>query len=360
MPNLNSIILNELTALTSQMPRLEASLVNDLKRSFALFQSEMLAEVARFDVTGVNAMSYREKRAIALIESVKDITATAYRDFSKQTERELLAIANVTSGSYISIVNSAVQAELLTKTLDSEQLRYLVKNSVIDGATSKEWWAKQAKDTQFKFNNAIQDGIIKGEPIDIITRNIRGTKALNYNDGFMNTAYRNARSLTQTSVANVANAARIETIQANDDVVDGIQWVATLDGRTTQICRSLDGKVWDLNYNPIKHSQLWPGTTAHWNERSTQIGYIKAFDKLPAAKRKALEGTRASIDGQIAESVNYNDWLRTKNKTNPAFVKETLGSGKYKIWLEKDLTMTDMVSQSNNPLTVAQLKAKFN
>ncbi len=86
MDNLNTQIANELTALTSQMPRLEASLVNDLKRSFALFQSEMLAEVARFDVTGVNAMSYREKRAIALIDSVKDITTTAYRDFSKQAE----------------------------------------------------------------------------------------------------------------------------------------------------------------------------------------------------------------------------------------------------------------------------------
>jgi len=360
MPNFNTEIANELIALTAQMPRFEAGIVRQLRRSFQAFQSDMLAEVIKFDVTGVEAMSYREKRALALVESVKSLTAASYKDLNKQLDGELIAVAETTSSAYISITNSVAQAELLTKTLDSSQLNYLVKNSVIDGATSKEWWAKQAKDTQFKFNAAIQDGIIKGEPIDVIVRNIRGTKALNFNDGFMNTAYNNARALTQTSVANVANGARIATIQANDDVVDGIQWVATLDGKTTAICRSLDGLAWDLNYKPIKHSQRWPGTTAHWNERSTQVGYIKAFDKLPPAKRKLLEGTRASIDGQVAESTNYNDWLRTKNKTNPAFVRETLGPGKYEIWLEKDLSMTDMVSQSNNPLTVKQLKAKFN
>jgi len=360
MDNLNTQIADELIKLTSQMPRLEASLTNDLRKSFQVFQSDMLAEVARFDVTGVSAMSYREKRAIALIDSVKEITKGAYKSFNKKTEAELISIAETTSSAYISLVNGVAQAELLTYTLDSAQIKFLVKNSVIDGATSAQWWKKQATDTMFKFNNVIQDGIIKGEPIDVMTRNIRGTKALGFNDGFMNTSFKNARALVNTSTANVANSARVETIQANDDVVDGIQWVATLDGRTTQICRSLSGLAWDLNYKPIGHKQQWPGTTAHWNERSTQVGYIKAFDKLPKAKRRALEGTRASMDGQVPESTTYDDWLRKKDKTDSKFVQETLGKAKYEIWKEKKLSMIDMVNQSNNPLTAKQLADKFN
>ena len=47
-------------------------------------------------------------------------------------------------------------------------------------------------------------------------------------------------AITETS-SNVSNA----TYKLNEDVIDGYQYVATLDSRTSMICGRLDGKVLD-------------------------------------------------------------------------------------------------------------------
>ena len=65
--NLSTQISNELMDLTSQIPRVEADLIRQLEKGFKSLQADMLAEVARHDITGVAAQSYREKRTIALI-----------------------------------------------------------------------------------------------------------------------------------------------------------------------------------------------------------------------------------------------------------------------------------------------------
>ena len=334
-------------------------MTRDLKNAFAEYQREMLAAVANADVMGVTARRYQEKRALKLVKSVKELTNITYRDIYKHTEAELISVAATASDSMLNVVNGLAQGELLTHTLTSPQPKYLVKHSVIDGATSAEWWGKQAANTTFKFKNVVQDAIIKGEGTDTIVRSIRGTRANGYRDGFMNTAYNNARSLVHTSVQNVANESRLEMMKENDDVIEGVEWLSILDGHTSTICKVLDGKVWDLQYKPIGHKQEWPGSVAHWGERSTQTMVLKGFGDLPKNKQALMKGQRTSMDGKVSGGVDYNDWLKAKDKSNPSFVSNTLGKEKYKIWKEKGLSMTDMVDQYNNPLTVEQLKVKF-
>jgi len=359
MTSLNEQIANELMELTSQIPRVQAGMSRQLKKAFAEYQRDMIAAVGKADIMGVTAKRYQQKRALALIASVKELTTVTYRNMRNATNAELVTIAGVSADSMLNVVNGAAGGELLTKTLTSPQLKYLVKNSVIDGATSAEWWGKQAANTQFKFKNVVQDALVKGQGTDTIVRGIRGTKALNYTDGFMNTAYNNARSLVHTSVQNVANESRLAMMQENDDVIEGIEWLSTLDGHTTQICKALDGLVWDLNYKPVGHSQTFPGSTAHWNCRSTQTSVIKGYSSLSKKNQALLKGQRASVDGQVSGSVNYDSWLKAKDKTNPSFVMQTLGKEKYGIWKKKGLSMLDMVDQHNNPLTVEQLATKF-
>ena len=341
------------------MPRVQAGMSRQLKKAFAEYQRDMIAAVGKADIMGVTAKRYQQKRVLALIASVKELTTVTYRNMRNATNAELVTIAGVSADSMLNVVNGAAGGELLTKTLTSPQLKFLVKNSVIDGATSAEWWGKQAANTQFKFKNVVQDALVKGQGTDTIVRGIRGTKALNYTDGFMNTAYNNARSLVHTSVQNVANESRLAMMQENDDVIEGIEWLSTLDGHTTQICKALDGLVWDLEHRPVGHSQEWVGATAHWQCRSTQTPVIKGFSSLSKKNQALLKGQRPSVDGKVSGSVNYDSWLKAKDKTNPSFVMQTLGKEKYDIWKKKGLSMLDMVDQHNNPLTVKQLATKF-
>ena len=56
-----------------------------------------------------------------------------------------------------------------------------------------------------------------------------------------------AGSLVRTMTNHVASSARAETLKQNDDILQGHRWIATLDSRTTPVCRARDRKVYPLD-----------------------------------------------------------------------------------------------------------------
>lgn len=56
-----------------------------------------------------------------------------------------------------------------------------------------------------------------------------------------------AMTLTRTVTNNVSAIARDEVMRANEDVLEGYEWVAALDNRTTLVCASRDGKVYSFS-----------------------------------------------------------------------------------------------------------------
>ena len=79
-------------------------------------------------------------------------------------------------------------------------------------------------------------------------RRIRGTRATDFMGGAlqpitgeMQITRRNAQAIARTGVNHVANAAREQVWNENQDIIQCMYWAATLDGRTTAICRGNDG-----------------------------------------------------------------------------------------------------------------------
>ena len=133
----------------------------------------------------------------------------------------------------------------------------------------------------------------------------------------------------------------------------GVQWVATLDNRTTRICIALDGLMWALpdtdaqdygDYTPLGHDKDFPGPTAHWGCRSTQISVLKPFDALigpkgALSKAEAMEiskGTRASMDGQVGVAAGFRTWLGGKSET---FQNNLLGEAAAELWRAGNLSL---------------------
>jgi SPP1 gp7 family putative phage head morphogenesis protein len=189
--------------------------------------------------------------------------------------------------------------------------------------------------------------------------------------GFFDKSYAQAEALVRTSVMAVANQTHLDVYEANLDVISQIQWLSTLDLRTTPICQGLDSKTWDAKtYAPIGHSFPFPGPTAHWNCRSTQIPVTKSWEEL-AKQNKALakqmdalpDSTRASMDGQVAQKMTYEEFLQ---KLPEKQQMEVLGS-KYDLWAKtKELavsdpariTLADMLDQKGNPLSLTEFADK--
>ena len=119
------------------------------------------------------------------------------------------------------------------------------------------------------------------------------------------------RTIVRTSVNQVQNQASQAVYAANSKVAPEYQYVATLDSRTSAVCRDLDGKTFAYNRGPTPPQ--------HFNCRSTTVPVVD-FDKLqkqyPTLEKppvgKAV--TRPSATGRVPQDTTYGEWLLKQDK----------------------------------------------
>lgn len=204
-------------------------------------------------------------------------------------------------------------------------------------------WSRQEVVT---ISNRIRQGAFEGETTQDIIRAIRGTKARKYTDGLLAVTNRHAEAVTRTAVQHVASVARQETWKANEDLVTGYRWVSTLDSRTSQQCRSLDGRIFKTGNGPVPpiHVNCRSSTVAELNQR---FSWLKE------------DATRASKDGYVDAELSYYEWLK---KQPVSFQSETLGSKRAQLFRSGGLTSEEFARLNLNrnfmPLTLEEMKAK--
>lgn len=243
-----------------------------------------------------------------------------------------------------SVLSATLGVELQVPTLTTDYLETIVDETLIEGAPSSDWWARQIPQIRQRFADQMRLGIARGETVDQLIDRVRGKDAQGEEQaipGLMNIARRNVEALVRSSLISVANKTHLEVYGRFANITKGIMWVSTLDTRTSDICKALDGKTWDNDLNPIGHKMAFPGPTAHWNCRSTQVPVLKSWEELAReaggdtelAKTldKVPEGTRASMNGQVPQTEKYGPWL----KRQPDEVqRQALGARKYRLFKE--------------------------
>ena len=244
----------------------------------------------------------------------------------------------------------------LDASLPSEvALKALVNGSLIEGAQSFAWWARQAEDLQFKFANQVRQGIIQNETLQQIIRRVAGSKRLGI-PGIMDVSRRNASALVHTSIMQVANDARLATFKANDDIIKGTRFLATLDSHTSLTCIAHSGAEWDMEGKPIVGNFPFEPPPLHFNCRSMLVPITLSYRELGIDVDKP-KGTRASDLGQIPSDTTFSSFLK---RHDAAYVDDLLGPGRAKLWRDGKITLNDLVSQTGRPLTLDQLAKKSN
>ena len=162
-------------------------------------------------------------------------------------------------------------------------------------------------------------------------------------------------TLTRTAITEITNAASDEVYSANIDVIDGYQYVATLDDRTTIICARLDGQVFSVDSDGPRPPQ-------HYNCRSTTIPVIKSAEDLANTDSSRIkqgplnrisEKRRASIDGEVPARLTYEEWLRDQ----PNAVKlQILGTqDRVDIFNKGDLPLSKFSDRYGNLTSIEKL-----
>lgn len=114
----------------------------------------------------------------------------------------------------------------------------------------------------------------------------------------MNTSYNNANRLVETELARVHSQAFMDCMSELD--VDAVEILATLDNKTSPICRRMDGKY-------VQCKDAKPGITIppfHCHCRSTTVPYIPAVYGTERAARDPKTGKTVFVEGEL----NYGEW----------------------------------------------------
>jgi SPP1 gp7 family putative phage head morphogenesis protein len=220
-----------------------------------------------------------------------------------------------------------------------------------------------------QFSQVVRNGLLTGETTPSIAKRLIGSLQFGEEAKTVGQIAAAGGQLTQvadnqiitlvrTSINQVANAASQQVYESNQDITKKYRYIATLDTRTSAICRALDGKEFEYGKGPMPPQ--------HFNCRSITVPVIdyKALDLPPPP-----EGKRASMDGQVPGNITYGEWLKKKmpGETEADVIRrqqEALGS---KAPYFRSLTnkygptdaMAKLVRDDGSELTLAQLRSRY-
>jgi SPP1 gp7 family putative phage head morphogenesis protein len=263
---------------------------------------------------------------------------SSYNDFSVS----LIALAKAEAEYGVTILERYVPFAVTWSVPSASQLRAIVMSRPMQGRLLKDWYAGLSDSTRLGVRRVIQIGITEGNTLEEIVRSIRGTSRNNYEDGVLGASRRQVESVVRTAVNHTQAYARESTYKENDDLIEGVQYVATLDSRTTIICASLDGKVFNIGEGPRPPQ--------HINCRSTTIPVMKevsAYANIPPAERAAL-------GGPVPGSLTYEDWLR---RQSVAVQNDVLGTKRARLF-RSGTPIGKFVNDQNRVLSLAELRSR--
>lgn len=213
-----------------------------------------------------------------------------------------------------------------------------------------------------QFSQVVRNGLLTGETTPSIAKRLIGSLQFGEEAKTVGQIAAAGGQLTQvadnqiialvrTSINQVANAASQQVYEGNQDITKKYRYIATLDTRTSAICRALDGREFEYGKGPMPPQ--------HFNCRSTTVPVIdyKALDIPPPP-----EGKRASMDGPVPGNETYGQWLAKQPRTTQA---DALGPGKVAYFnrLANKYGPTDamakLVRDDGSELTLAQLRSRY-
>lgn len=286
--------------------------IETLLRQTLLVLEEEVAEIPRTQLNRLLSKLQKDQAAIfktatnTFSKNLADISAL----YMTQEVADLKRAVDLRGTKLDNFTKKAVFAKAIKRPLTT------------DGELLEPWIKKFTGTEIARVNGAVRAGWSQGRTNQQIVQSVIGTKARNYKDGVLQTTRRNASTVVRTSVQHVASAARQETWEANKDVIDRYEFLATLDRSTSSRCRSLDGEVFEFGKGPIP--------PIHPNCRSTTIPVLNEKYSFLSNGR-----TRSGETGPVSADKSYYDWL----KDQPENVqKQVLGAKRAALFRDGGMT----------------------
>lgn len=381
----NTKFRDELIAHQIGLLRLSGSINNRIAQLLDATEADLIDKIERVtralvDAAGVDVSKGVALRRLEALESViRDMRQAAIDDALDLWTNEMRNLAVAEPAFTMAAVHSVMPVILDMVLPAPALLRALVTEQPFMGQVMRDWAMQMAEADVRRIMNEIRVGMVQGESVTDISRRIVGTAQFNGVDGVTEITRREAEAITRTAVNFFSNAARSEFFNDNADIFTEELFVATLDSRTTAICRSLDGERFPVGQGPkpplhwrcrslrtavltdevIGNRPFNPATEKMLLEEFAEeegLGRITSRDDLPRGmKGKFDEFARRRVRemiGRTPAKTTYAEFLR---RQSVAFQNEVLGKTKAKLFRDGGLTLDRFVLRDGQELTLRQL-----
>ena len=267
---------------------------NDLKKVYSTNLKEIEKEVAyfysKYATNGVlnHSDAVKFNRLNSLMKDIKDIIFKMVGQEQVSVEDLLSNICSENYYETIFTIQKGINLGFNFAKIDERAIKTIINENWSGEAYSKRIWNNRNKLVK-NIKKTLSNGFVRGESNQKMAKNLNDV---------VNGGYKNAVRLIRTETTHVANKSTIEAYTECD--VEQYKYLATLDNRTSEKCKNLDGKVFDL-----KDAQV--GTNlppAHVACRSTTT----AFFGQDYAERIARDKTGKNIF--VRGNITYAEWAK--------------------------------------------------
>jgi hypothetical protein len=298
------------------------------------------------------------KRLEVMLESVRELNHAAYASLNESLRAEIKGLTSLELEFQEGMLAQNMPPSIDIARVDINQVYAGAMSRPFQGALLSEFLADQEESKARIIRRTIADGYVQNKTTDVIVRELRGTKEMKYRDGALEVTRREAAAVVRTALSHTAQFAKDKFTEENSDLIGNLQWLSTLDARTTPECQVRDGKLYTRTHKPIDHEYPWgagPGRL-HWQCRSTYVPLTKSWKSLGVDIEEFDIGTRASMDGQVPGKIDYEDWLK---KQTPARQVQVLGATRAKLFTEGGLTFEELRNARGEDLTLDELRKRY-
>lgn len=305
--------------------------------------------------------SFTVERLESLLASVREVNHKAYDAVFTELDGEVRGLAGLEARQQTAMLRGAVPAPVAAHfpiaAVSAEQVYAAALARPFQGRLLKDWAANVEASRMRTIREAVRQGFVQGQTASEIVRKIRGGRANNYADGLLERPRRELAAVVQTALSHTAQTARRELYNQNADLVKAVQWVSTLDNKTTHECAIRDGLQYTTEGEPIGHSIPWgdgPGRL-HFNCRSVDVPVLKSWRELGIPVDELSPAERASMDGTVPADTTFGEWF---GKQSAERQDEIVGERRGEMFRDGEVSFEKFYDDRGRWLSLAQLEAR--
>jgi SPP1 gp7 family putative phage head morphogenesis protein len=361
MPTSNEEIRDAFIRRQTRLLRMAAGTTKEARRLLNAVERDLRALIERRTqtLTGdrVRFGKTRTERLRKLREAIQELQGPTWKEIRTLMRETALEAGTLEAATTAQTIQAALPVVVSLELPSSQLLRSIVTSKPFEGKLLSRWVNEWEATDRSRIMDQIRIGLVQGETSTQISRRVFGTSVQRFQDGAREVTRRAAASISNTATNFITNEAREELFVKNKNLIPEVIYVATLDSRTTPICRSLDGKKFKTGEGPIP--------PLHFNCRSLRVpvlnGRLAGTRPANATTRRLLQGlspeerarTVDRLVGQVPASENYATFLR---KQSVDFQNDTMGVTKARLFRRGKLGLEKFVNQAGKELSIKDLR----